>query len=280
MTISSDTVLSNDSAVIQAADRLLLALDHVVPCAPVRELIGPDDVTAAYRVQERLTTARVEGGASIVGRKIGATSLAVQQQLGVDQPDFGVLFDDMALTEDQLVPMNRLVQPKVEAEVAFVLGQDLVSGSLDVAQCRAAVKYAVAALEVVDSRIADWDIRFSDTVADNASAGLYLLGDQRRTLDEFVASAVEMSMVVNDEVVSTGSGTDCLGDPLNALSWLAVKAREFGEPLRAGQVILSGALGPMHAVQPGDQVSAQITGLGSVNARFGIRNTTEMEKKS
>jgi 2-keto-4-pentenoate hydratase len=204
----------------------------------------------------------------VVGRKIGLTSPAVQAQIGVDEPDFGVLFDDMAYDDGAVLPSGRLLQPRAEAEIAFVLAEDLVDGSLDHARVSAAVGYAVAALEIVDSRIAGWDISYGDTVADNASSGLYVLGARRLRLDEFTPVDVEMSMTLDGEVVSTGTGAACLGDPLNALAWLATKAREFGDPLRAGQVILSGALGPMVAVLPGASVTAEITGLGSVSTTF------------
>jgi 2-keto-4-pentenoate hydratase len=256
------------AAVKRAVERLERASRTGLACAPVRDVIGESDLALAYAVQQQLAVRRTGAGARVVGRKIGLTSPAVQQQLGVDQPDFGVLFDDMDCSGGQPVPFERLLQPKAEAEVAFVLAADLVAGPLDVAQCREAVAYAVAALEIVDSRIADWDISFADTVADNASSGLYVLGAEHRRLDEVEPVEVEMSMSVDGEVVSTGNGAACLGDPLNALSWLARKAREFGEPLRSGQVVLSGALGPMRAVEPGAVVTAEISGLGSVTAHF------------
>lgn len=251
-----------------AGDRLIGAHFGRTPVAPVRDLIGRDDVAAGYQVQERLNRARRERGARVVGRKIGATSEAVQNQLGVDQPDFGVLFDDMAYADSETIPIDRLIQPKAEAEVAFVLEEDLADGPLDSAQIRGAIEYAVAALEIVDSRIENWDISFADTVADNASSGLYVLGAERRTLDEVEPVDVTMSMSIDGEEVSTGDGAACLGDPLRAVAWLAHQARTFGEPLRAGQVILSGALGPMRPVQPGAVVTATISGLGTVTARF------------
>ncbi|MDV6246743.1 2-keto-4-pentenoate hydratase, partial [Rhodococcus opacus] len=146
---------------VAAAERLSTAAHTRTPCAPVRDLIGTD-VAAAYAVQERIVADRTAAGATVVGRKIGLTSPAVQQQLGVDQPDFGVLLDDMHCPEADPIPLARLLQPKVEAEIAFVLAHDLVDGPLDDAQIRAAVDYAVAALEIVDSRIAGWDITFGD----------------------------------------------------------------------------------------------------------------------
>jgi 2-keto-4-pentenoate hydratase len=245
-----------------------------VPCAPVRDLIGADDVDLAYAVQQRQTDARVAGGARIVGRKIGLTSPAVQRQLGVDRPDFGVLFDDMDVSALAEVPSERLLQAKTEAEVAFVLADDLTEGPLDAAQVRGAVAYAVAALEIVDSRIAGWDITFGDTVADNASSGLFVVGERRLSLDEFEPVEVAMTMRLDGELVSEGTGAACLGDPLNALAWLARTAREFGDPLRAGQVVLSGALGPMAATPPGSVVSADLGPLGSVRATFSGKDAS------
>lgn len=258
----------DEACIRQAAARLQQAAASGVPSAPVRDLIGPDDLAAAYAVQSRVIAARRAAGATVVGRKIGLTSTAVQQQLGVHQPDFGWLLDDMDLTGAPVVPMERLLQPKAEAEIAFVLAADLVDGPLDLAQVRAAVDHAVAALEIVDSRIAGWDIAFGDTVADNASSGLYVLGTERRTLDELEPVEVTMSMSIDGVEVSTGTGADCLGDPLRALAWLATTAREHGDPLRAGHVVLSGALGPMRSVAPGATVTAAISGLGTVSARF------------
>lgn len=259
------TQAASAATVDEAAQRLAVAAEHRQPCRPVRDLIGSDDLQAAYAVQRRNAEARVAAGAEVVGRKIGLTSPAVQAQLGVDQPDFGILFADMAHADGAAVPSDAVMQPRVEAEVAFVLKADLADGLLDDAHVRTAVDYAVAALEVCGSRIAGWDISFGDTVADNASAGAYVLGTEKKTLDEFVPRDVEMSMTVDGEEVSTGNGTACLGDPLNALVWLARQARDLGEPLRAGQVILSGALGPMKPIDPGAQVQAHITGLGSVS---------------
>ena len=267
-TTSSDLTRQQRAAVAEASERIRVAARTGIPCPPVRDLIGADDVTMAYAVQQLLKEHRLAGGARIVGRKIGLTSPAVQKQLGVDRPDFGVLFDDMDVTDRPSVPSTRLLQPKTEAEIAFVLGADLADGPLDDAQVRGAVAYAVAALEIVDSRIVGWDITFGDTVADNASSGLFVLGTTRRSLEEFEPVEATMRMTLDGTVVSEGSGAACLGDPLAALAWLARTAREFGDPLRAGQVVLSGALGPMVATPRGSRVHAEISGLGSVDATF------------
>jgi 2-keto-4-pentenoate hydratase len=257
------------TAVEEAVRRLREAAESGRPCAPVRDLIGSQDVDAAYAVQRGLTAARLAQGARVVGRKIGLTSEAVQRQLGVDQPDFGVLFDDMQVDGASAVPTHRLLQPKIEAEVAFVLQADLDDEDIDAARAASAVAVAVPALEIVDSRIQNWDISFGDTVADNASSGMFVLGAERLTLADVTPAEVEMTMTLNGREVSAGNGAACMGDPLNALAWLARTAREFGEPLRAGQVVLSGALGPMVPVQRGDEIVAEVKGLGTVRAVMG-----------
>lgn len=251
-----------------AAQRLLQASATRRPCEPVRDLLGTTDIALAYAVQQAQTDARIAAGTTIVGRKIGLTSPAVQRQIGVDRPDFGVLFDDMAVVETEQVPSERLLQPKAEAEIAFVLGTDLTDGELDVDQVRAAVVYAVAALEIVDSRVRDWDIQITDTVSDNASSGMYVLGSRQVSLGEFEPADVTMSLQLNGVHSSDGDGRACLGDPLNALSWLANTAREFGFPLCAGDVVLSGALGRMVTVQPGSTVTAELSTLGGVTVAF------------
>ncbi|MCL2542549.1 MAG: fumarylacetoacetate hydrolase family protein [Nocardioidaceae bacterium] len=257
-------VTSSAATVAAAADRLRAAAEGGEPCAPVRDLIGSDDIAAAYAVQQANVEARLAAGARIVGRKIGLTSVAVQQQLGVDQPDFGVLLDDMAYDDGQVVPATAVLQPRAEAEVAFVLGADLAEGDLDAAQVRRAIAYAVAAIEICGSRIAGWDITFGDTVADNASSGAYVLGTDCVALAGLDTAAVTMSMEIDGVEVSTGTGAACMGDPVAAVVWLARQARELGSPLRAGQVVLSGALGPMRPVAPGSTVTASVSGLGAV----------------
>ncbi|MCG7632925.1 fumarylacetoacetate hydrolase family protein [Gordonia McavH-238-E] len=258
-------------SVAEAARRLESARATMTPCAPVRDLIGAADIDAAYAVQRLQVDRWVEAGRSIVGRKIGLTSPAVQQQLGVDRPDLGMLIDGMGHESGAILDAARFLQPKAEAEVAFVLGRDLADGVLDADQIRSAIDYAVAALEICDSRIANWDITFGDTVADNASAGAYVLGAERLSLDRFEPREVDMVMTVDGVEVSTGHGSACLGDPLAAVRWLATQSRDLGAPLRAGQVILSGALGPMAAVPPGSTVKARISGFDPVTATFAVQ---------
>ena len=260
-------VTSQDS-IDAAVARLAQAQESRVPCAPVRDLIGTDDLDAAYAVQQGLVQGRLARGATVVGRKIGATSEAVQQQLGVDQPDFGYLLDVMDVSADDPISMRTLLQPRVEGEVAFVLARDIDDEDITLDVVRAAVEVALPALEIVDSRIADWKIGFTDTVADNASSGLFVVGSEGRTLDELEPREVTMSLTINGEERSAGTGAACLGDPLEALRWLAVQAQRFGDPLRAGHLILSGALGPFVPFVPGDRVVATISGFEPLSVTF------------
>lgn len=259
--------MTTQDQIAAAVARLAEAQATRVPCAAVRDLIGTDDLDAAYAVQQGLVRARLDGGVTVVGRKIGATSKAVQDQLGVDQPDFGYLLSDMDVSDDDPISMRTLVQPRVEGEVAFVLAQDL-DGEITPETVRDAVEVALPALEIVDSRIGGWDITFTDTVADNASSGLFVVGRDGRTLDELEPRDVTMSLTINGEERSSGTGAACLGDPLEALRWLAVQAKAFGDPLRAGHLILSGALGPFVPFAPGDRVVATISGFAPLVAVF------------
>ncbi|MFJ6894331.1 2-keto-4-pentenoate hydratase [Streptomyces hokutonensis] len=261
-------VADREAAVAEAVLRLTRAARDRQPCAPVRDLLGATDISLAYAVQQRVVADRITAGARVVGRKIGLTSESVQRQVGVDRPDFGVLLADMDVSALSAVPSERLLQPRVEAEIAFVLAADLDDEDLDIERVRSAVAYGVAALEIVDSRVADWDIAITDTVADNASSGLFVLGGERVELKAFEPRDVRMRLYADGELASEGDGTACLGDPLAALLWLARTAREFGDPLRAGQVVLSGALGPLVPTPPGVTVRAEMSGLGTVTATF------------
>lgn len=253
-----------------AAELLKSAAATRQPIEPLRDRLAQADQDTAYAVQEVNTRAWLAEGRRLVGRKIGLTSRAVQAQLGVDQPDFGMLFADMAVGDGEPVEAGRLIQPKVEAEIALVLGRDLNFECHTYAEVIAATEYALPAIEIVDSRIANWNIRFVDTVADNASSGLFVLGSRPRRLDAFDIAGCAMEMRRGDAVVSHGSGRACLANPLNAAIWLADVMVRCGRPLQAGDIVLTGALGPMVAVQPneGERFDATIEGLGSVSAQF------------
>lgn len=238
------------------------------PIAPLRDRLPEGDIDAAYAVQEANTQHWIGEGRRVVGCKIGLTSPAVQKQLGVDQPDFGVLFADMAVGEGEAVALGRVVQPKIEAEIALILGADLDQTDPTIADIIRATAYVAPALEIVGSRIAEWNIKIVDTVADNASSALFVLGGPVRLLDGIDLRGARMTMTRGGETVSTGSGAACLGHPLNAAVWLAGEVARRGRPLRAGDIVLTGALGPMVAVQPGDAFDATIEGVGTVHALF------------
>ena len=260
-------------AVAAAAARISHAIASGTPCPPVRDLIGADDIGAAYAVQEKLTAARLAAGRRLVGRKIGLTAEAVQRQLGVDQPDYGMLFDDMDVANGGVIPDGRVLQPRCEAEIAFIMGADLDDARLTTADIILGTEYVVAAIEVVGSRIAGWDIRITDTIADNASSGMFVLGHQPRRIDEVDLIDCGMSLVRAGEPVSVGAGRACLGSPVNATLWLAKTMARAGRPLRRGDVVLSGALGPMVGANPGDTFEARIEGLGAVSVGFGAKES-------
>nr|WSY49098.1 2-keto-4-pentenoate hydratase [Streptomyces sp. NBC_00886] len=255
-------------AVVKAADLLAEATRSGVACPPVRDLLDGGDLETAYAVQQLNVRRGLDAGRRIVGRKIGLTSPAVQRQLGVDRPDFGALFADMAVPDGGEVPLGRLLQPKVEAEVALVLGRDLPERECTIVDVLRAVDFALPALEIVDSRVRNWDISLVDTVADNASCGLYVLGATPVPLTAVDLRTVTMTMSRGGETVSEGTGADCLGSPLTAAVWLASALAERGDPLRAGDLVLTGALGPMTPAAPGDAFEAHICDLGSVRVRF------------
>ena len=238
------------------ADRLADAYDGPA-IDPIAAELPAGDIDAAYAVQMAQVARWQAAGRRIAGRKIGITSLAVQRQLGVDTPDFGHVMADMVFGDGEILPYDRLQQPRVEAEVALILDHDLDLADATVADVVAATGWVLPALEIVGSRIADC-----------ASAGLVALGGPARRLDGCDLSGCAMTMTVNGALAAVGEGRACLGNPLNAAVWLARAAYRLGSPLRAGDLILTGALGPMAPVSPGDEVEASIEGLGSVQTFF------------
>lgn len=267
MSALEDPVL--DPAIVRAAERLRHAQTTSRPCPPIRDLIGADQHDAAYAVQHHVVALQQISGARLVGRKLGMMSAAVQAQLGVGEPTIGTLMDTMQVRHDAVVPVRRLLQPLVEAEVAFRLAADLDGPDIEPEQVRAAVGEVYAALEVVDSRIAGWDISAVDTIADNASAGLFVLAPEGRPLGDRDLRLLRMELRRDDKVVSQGSGGDnCMGDPLQGLTWLAREAYSRGIPLRAGMLVLAGALGPMVPIHEGDTYLARIGDLPEVAVHF------------
>ncbi|MEU8047580.1 fumarylacetoacetate hydrolase family protein [Micromonospora echinofusca] len=257
------------SAMESAADELFQARESGRPCPPLRGRLLPEgDVDTAYQVQQLQVRRWLDAGHRRVGAKVGLTSRAVQESFGVFQPDFGVLLDDMAVPDGAEVDLDRLLQPRVEAEVAFVLGADLPDERITSADVIRAVDHVLPAIEIVDSRVVGWDISIVDTVADNASSGLFVLGTMPRRLADVDLRLCGMVLEQAGEPVSVGAGAACLGNPLHAVQWLAQTMARSGDPLRAGDVVLSGALGPMVPVTPGAAYEARISGLGSVRTCF------------
>jgi 2-keto-4-pentenoate hydratase len=256
-------------AVVSAAARLAEAQTRRAACDPVRTILPAGDIEAGYAVQQANVRRRLAAGERLVGRKIGLTSAAVQRQLGVDQPDYGALFDRMCLPDGGQVDPAEFIAPRAEAEVALVLGRDLDHDRHTVVDLLRAVEFALPAIEIVDSRVRDWDIAIVDTVADNGSSGAFVLGSRPVRLSDVDVRAVTMELTYVDQIVSTGTGAACLGNPLHAAAWLADALVAHGTPLRAGDVVLTGALGPMVPLTREGRLAARIDGLGVVTAEVG-----------
>ncbi len=235
---------------------------------PIAGEIGSGRIDVAYAVQTEGTRRGIESGRRLVGRKIGLTSKAVQQQLGVDQPDYGALFADMEIATGGQIEVAQLIQPRVEAEIALVLESDLSSEDVTLGELMRSTAYAVPALEVVDSRIRDWKITILDTVADNGSSARYVLGASPRRLTDVDLESCGMTMTKNGAIASVGSGAACLGHPLRAALWLARTMAKAGQPLRCGDVVLTGALGPVSPVFAGEFYEARISGFSPVSVSF------------
>jgi len=257
-----------DISVLNAANQLRAAHENKTPCSPVRKLIGDHDLEKAYAVQNNNHQHLLANGFKVIGKKIGLTSKAVQSQLGVDQPDFGLLFDFMQVDNSAEIAFSDLMQPKAEAEIAFVLKENL-GGENTVDDIINAIDYAVLAIEIVGSRVENWDIRITDTIADNAAASHFVLGSQRVSADADFLENCQMHLSKNGIMSSEGSGKACLGNPLNAVVWLANTMSRLGQPLLKGEIILSGALGPMVPFEKGDVIEASIDGMGEVDFRCG-----------
>lgn len=252
-------------------DELYAAWRARQPVAALRERAPEITIEDAYRIQERFVARRIAAGETVVGKKIGATSRPVQEFLGVYQPDFGILLSGMVYAEGDTIPLDTLIQPKAEAELAFVLKADLQGPGITAMDVIRATDYVVPCFEIVDSRIRDWNIKIQDTVADNASCGVYVLGDTRgdpRRLDITLAGMV---LEKNGELFSTGCGAAVQGSPANAVAWLANTLGELGMPFKAGEVILSGSQSALVPVADGDELVCTVGGLGSCRVRFSGR---------
>jgi 2-keto-4-pentenoate hydratase len=255
------------------ADRLWEAEQDAVTIDPLLGDLKEGDVEAAYEVQLINTARSLSLGRRLIGRKIGLTSLAVQEQFGVYEPDFGALFADTCFGDAEPIPARKVPQPRVEGEVAIVLARDLPHPDTTIVELMSAVDFVVPAIEVVASRISGWQISIVDTIADNASSGAFVLGNRPVRLPDVDLRSCKMQLTVDGEVVSEGVGEACLGHPLNAALWLARTMAMRGTPMRAGDVIMSGALGRMAPIAAGQRSEVTIEGLGSVRAIISPEET-------
>jgi 2-keto-4-pentenoate hydratase len=250
------------------ADELVVATRDRITVAPLTARFPDLTLDDAYEIQLAQQRVAEASGRVLVGRKIGLTSAAMQQQLGIDSPDFGYFFDDMVYRDGDTVPISRFIAPRIEPEFAFVLGNDLVGPGVTIDDARRSVAQVLPALEIIDSRIADWKIKLVDTVADNASCGAIVLGPELDGVDPAALSEVECSLVLDHQVVRIGYGRDVLGDPMAALAWLANTLGERGVVIAAGQTVLPGAFVAAATVTAGSIVSADFGALGSVTVTF------------
>lgn len=254
--------------IIQQLGRALYEAERTrTPIAPLTETHPELTPADAYAIQQVMMSKKLENH-KIVGRKVGLTSKPMQQMFGVDSPDFGLLLDDMAVLDAGDCLMNELIQPKIEPEIAFVLKEDLSGPGLTAEKVLEATAYIAPALEIVDSRIVNWKIKLGDTISDNASSARFVLGAALSPVENHDLRLIGMVLEQNGQLVETGAGAAALGHPANAVAWLGNKLAEFGVSLKAGEIILPGALCRAVVCQRGDTFRADFAGLGSVSVRF------------
>lgn len=258
----------NTSEIDDIVRELLQATRSRIPIRPLRTRIPEMDVDDAYRVQAGQLEALTASGRRLVGRKIGLTSAAMQRQLGIDSPDFGYVLDDMVYNDGDLVPADRFIAPRIEPELAFHLREPLQGPGITREQAVAAVDSVFLALEIIDSRIADWDIGLVDTVADNASCGAIAIAREPLTIDPGATASIEVGVDLNGDIVQRGRGDAVLGDPIEPLVWLANTMGRFGVTLGAGEFVLTGSFCAAVPVESGDRVTADFGEHGTISVSF------------
>ena len=250
----------------EAAAALADAEQSARAIAPLRETYPGLDVVDAYEIQLLNIRQRLAAGATVHGHKIGLSSRAMQEMMGVDEPDYGHLLSDMHVSSP--ISAGRYCTPRVEVEVAYILGKDLPGEGCTVDDVLAATEYVAPAIELIDSRIVDWNIQIGDTIADNASSAGYILGEERVRPREIDLLNIQARLLCNGEKVAEGRSDAVLGDPTLAVAWLANKVASFGVTLEAGHVILPGSVHRAIDAHPGDDFEAAFDGLGSVRLTF------------
>jgi 2-keto-4-pentenoate hydratase len=257
-----------DSQRLEAAETLRVAEATQVAVPPLITTYPGIDVVDSYEIQLLNIRRRLAAGATVHGHKVGLSSKAMQEMMGVDEPDYGHLLSDMVYTEDAPIAVGRFLLPRVEVEVGFVLGDDLPGEGCTVEDVLRCTDFIAPAIELIDSRIADWKIGLMDTIADNASSCGVILGKERVKPDELDVKAIEATLDINGARVAEGRSDAVLGDPTIAVAWLANKVASFGVRLEAGHVVLPGSCTRAYDVKPGDDVVATFSGLGSVHLTF------------
>lgn len=250
------------------AVELLEAEKNQVGMKPLTSVDPELTVDEAYHIQLKNIEVKTQQGHKIVGKKIGLTSKAMQNLLGVNEPDYGHLLSNMVVENGGIVPKDRILQPRVEGEIAFILKEDLKGPNVTALDVIQATDYVLPAIEVVDSRITDWKIKLPDTIADNASSAFYVLGGKPRKIEDVNLELIGMVLLKNGEIVNTGVGAAALGNPIQCVAWLANRLADFDISLQAGEVILSGALSAAIDAQEGDSFVARFAHLGEVSIRF------------
>lgn len=252
----------------QLASELIEAEHSKIPVVPLTQRFPDITLSDAYYIQLQYVEQKIEGGARVVGKKIGATSKAIQSMFGVEQPDYGHLFDTMMYMDGDKVPLQKLVQPKVECEIAFVLKKDLIGPNITPLDVIEATDYIVPAIEIIDSRIEDWNIKFEDTVSDNGSSALVVMGSKPTKLAGLDLTSLGMNVLKNGEYVDSATGAAVLGNPIYAIAWLANALSSYNVSLLAGEIVLSGAFTAALDIQDGDTFTAEFAHLGTVTASF------------
>ena len=250
------------------ADKLYSAHRSKIGIPPLTEEDDTLTIDDAYAIQLANVERVVNEGELISGKKIGLTSKGIQEQMGVGEPDYGHLFKSMDCSPEGKVPFDGFLLPKIEGELAFILKADLAGGKVTAGDVLAATDYIVAGFEIVDSRVENWNIKLIDTVADNASSGCYVLGKQRLSPEEIDLLNVGMKLYKNGRLISEGDSKAVLGNPAQAVAWLANRLWGYGVTLKKGEVILSGAFAAAPQAQKGDIFKAEFTGFGNVTAEF------------
>jgi len=258
----------NEEILIKVAERLLSAAQDQQPIDPLTDTYPGITIEEAYRIQLKTVEMRLSHGAKIVGKKIGLTSPAMQQMFNVAEPDYGHLLDDMLIYQGNGLPASRLLQPRIEGEIAFILERDLVGPGITPTDVIRATAGVMAALEVIDSRVRDWKIKIQDTVADNASGAAFVLGNRLVSAKGLDLRYLGYVMMKNGQLATTAAGAAVLGNPIQSVAWLANKLGEYGIPLKTGEIILSGSAGPAVPVQKGDSLLLMVDRLGDVGCYF------------